>query len=211
MAATLLGLTQALDLAMDIDATAKLVALIAAVIGLPKIWREIAEFKRSKLKEQLSLSKELLSSLDEASHPLVTECAYHALTGDDSLSAQEIRSLVSLDRPLKALRRYKDSQDFLRHDPSSKSEPFKYKEKYDSESHRNRLEMKYSLTYFFSALAAFIPLIFFTDIFQRSTISLTVAIAAWVLLLMRVGKYNLQRYIGLLAARELLNQQERKV
>ena len=196
---------------MDIEVAAKIVALLAAILGIPKIWREISDHRRLRLKDRLETSKELVASLGKDSHPLVTECAYQALTGDDSLNSTEIRGCLALQQPYTALRRYKQGRRFLTFDPLKAKTPFDFKDKYQDKRYRSKTSLRYAITYFFASFAAAAPLLFAENIFGRITNIVLIGLAAWLLFVGRTAKYSLDQYMHLLAAEDLVKQQQRKV
>lgn len=188
---------------MEIDIAAKIVALLIGVLGVPKLWQEISERRHARLKDQLGISKELVDSTKETTHPLIIQSAYSALTGAKPLHPTDIQRLMRLDQPLRAFRLFQEGQDFLR-PRFGKTLPYSYKPEYKHSRKRNWLLVRFSVLYFVFAILAAAPLLFATQIFSTVSWYILLGLVAWAALCGSLAKIALDRFGGLIAAQKLV-------
>ena len=188
---------------MDIDLVAKLVALLVGVLGLPKLWHEIAERRRTRLRDQLSNSKELANSLLSETNALVVQSAYTALTGRKPLHPRDIQRLMLLEQPLRAFSAFHTGQAFLQRS-SGRLMPFCFKDGYRLRKRRKQLLIRFSALYIVFALLAAGPLLFAGQIFSAISGFTVLGLFAWAIFFGWLAKIALDRFEGLIAAGRLL-------
>lgn len=188
---------------MEIELVAKLVALLVGVLALPKLWQEISERRRGRLKDQLTTAKELATLVDPLANGVVVQSAYAALTGKRPLHPRDIQSLMRLEEPLKAFAVFHMGREFLCRS-NKRVLPFRFKDRYRSPKHRKRLLVRFSFFYFGFAILATAPLIFAAQIVGRVTGYTLLGLVAWAVFFGWLAKIALKRFEGLLAAQRLL-------
>lgn len=149
----------------NIDIVLKFIALIVAVVGIPRVVNELTNSKRSRLREEFKFIKEFITELESA-HPFVIEKGYLAISGDDTLTAQEIAYLFSLKSPGKALRKYARARKYLdfNESPDGAGAKIGFRKKY-TDNKRKWLKKLYIGCYGVFASCAFAPLLFAKDLF----------------------------------------------
>jgi hypothetical protein len=188
---------------MDIDLIAKLVALFVGILGLPKLWHEISERRRTRLRDQLSNSKELANSVTSQTNALVVQSAYAALTGRKPLHPYDIQRLMLLEQPLRAFSAFHTGQEFLQRS-NGRLVPFCFKQAYRSRKRRERLLVRFSALYFAFAVLAAGPLLFAGQIFSVISGFTLLGLLAWGVFFGWLAKIALDRFEGLIAAGRLL-------
>jgi hypothetical protein len=155
---------------MDLELVSKLVTVAASVFALYKIIIETANSKKPHLREEFKFVKEFMAELTPETHPYIVEKGYHAITGDTTLGAQEIRYLLSLVSPGLALRRYSSARELLDFvvTPPEGTKPITFKKKYASQCKRKWLKRWYVGLYAVLASFAFLPIIFVKYILNTS-------------------------------------------
>ncbi len=144
---------------MDLELVAKIVAALGAIGGLGKILYEVLIGKRGRMREEYKFAKEFLDAVERTPnmHPYIREKGYQAISGDHTLSADEVEYLLTLVKPDRALRDYVLGRPYLEHFPHAGNLQIAYKKRYRSNwSRRWRLYL-YVTLYFCFALAAFAP------------------------------------------------------
>ncbi len=162
----------------SIDTIIKGIALVAAVIGLPRIIEELTTMKRSRLREEFKFIKEFISELASA-HPFVVEKGYLAISGSDTLTADEIHYLFSLKSPGQALKKYAKARKYLEFKESTANSAVKiaFRQEYP-ERMRQWLKWLNLGGYAFFAILAFTPLFFAKEVFGNNwQMALTISAA----------------------------------
>ncbi len=188
---------------MELELAAKILALLVGVLGLPKLWSEIADRRRSLLKDQLATAKDLANSVDSGANGLVMQSAYAALTGKRPLHPRDIQRLMRLEEPLRAFTAFHLGQNFLLR-TTGRRMPFRFKDRYRSPKRRKALLVCFSSLYFTSAISAFAPLLFANQIFGSIGIYTMLGLLSWAVAIGWVAKTALGRFEGLMAAQRLL-------
>jgi hypothetical protein len=188
----------------NIDIVFKVITLIIAVFGLPRIIEELTNTKRSRLREEFKFIKEFITELESA-HPFVIEKGYLAISGDDSLTAKEIIYLFSLKSPGQALRKYARARKYLKfQEPTDSTEAkIEFREEYPGNK-RKWLKKINIGAYGIFASFAFAPLLFAKDIFG-SNWQLAIALSGLFLVGFGALAYSfLADYARILRGEELI-------
>lgn len=194
----------------NIDTILKLIALIAAVIGLPRIVEELTNLKRSRHREEFEFIKEFITELKstDPAHPFVIEKGYLAISGDDTLTASEIAYLFSLKSPGQALRKYAKARKYLefKESPAGAGAKIEFRKQY-TDGKRKWLKKLYVGCYGVFACFAFAPLLFAKDVFG-SNWQVALAIVALFLVVFGTLAYSfLTDYARILRGEELVGLQ----
>lgn len=186
----------------NIDTILKLIGLIAAVIGLPRILEELTNLKRSRHREEFKFIKEFITELGTA-HPFVIEKGYLAISGDDTLTAKEIAYLFSLKSPGQALRKYTKARKYLEFQESTAGATIEFRQQY-TDGKRTWLKKLYVGCYGVFASFAFAPILFAKDVFG-SDWQVALAIVALFLVVFGTLAYSfLTDYARILRGEELV-------
>lgn len=191
----------------NIDIVLKLIGLIVAVVGLPRVVEELTNLKRSRLREEFKFIKEFISELESA-HPFVIEKGYLAISGDDTLTAKEITYLFSLKSPGKALRKYAKARKYLdfKESPAGAGAKIEFRNEY-TDNKRKWLKRLYIGCYGVFASLAFAPIVFAKDVFG-SNWQVALAFVGLFLVVFGALAYSfLADYARFLRGEELLGMQ----
>jgi len=146
----------------QVELFAKLIAVIGSVIALYKAFHEIVLSRKPRLREEFQFVKTFVSDLNHETHPLLVEKGFLAISGDPTLSAAEIRYLLSLESPSTALRRYLHGRQhlvFSAH-PSDTQKPIDFKPELQDKKARQFRKAMYAISYAITASLAFAPILF---------------------------------------------------
>lgn len=191
----------------NIDTIFKLITLIAAVVGLPRIVEELTNLKRSRLREEFKFIKEYMAELTSA-HPFVIEKGYLAISGDDSLTAKEIGYLFSLKSPGQALKKYARARKYLEFEESPAGTGAKIEFKKEYTEHKRQWLKKLNVGgYVVFASLAFAPILFAKEAFGNNW-QIALIFAAMFLLFFGMLAYSfLSDYARILRGEELISMQ----
>lgn len=92
---------------------AKLGAFIGGPYAVYKAYLHIQTIHRSRKIDDLKIIQELVGHIGTNAHPLLIEKTYTVLTGDTTLSAGQIKHLLSLPNPGKAIADFNACRDVL--------------------------------------------------------------------------------------------------
>ena len=185
---------------MDYEPIAKLLTIGGSVFALYKGVVAFAGFKKSRLRE------EFISELTPDTNPFIVEKAYLAISGDDSLTAQEIRYLLSLPSPSLALKKYSVARKYLafNKNPPEGGRNVDFLCKYKNELARARLKNLNLALYVFFAIVAFLPAYFAKAIFGSDWVSALIVIAMALFSFGWLAIAALAEYGRILRAEELV-------
>lgn len=188
----------------NIDIALKFIALIAAVLGIPRIVDELTNTKRSRLREEFKFIKDFITELGSA-HPFVIEKGYLAISGDDTLTADEIAYLFSLKSPGQALRKYTRARKYLQIKASQDSAGVRieFREEY-TDNKRKWLKILYACSYGVFACFAFSPLLFAKDLFGSNWQATLMFVALFLVVFGMLAYSFLADYARILRGEELL-------
>jgi hypothetical protein len=150
-----------------------------------------------------------MSELAPETHPYIVEKGYHAITGDSTLGAQEIRYLLSLASPGLALRRYSNARELLDFvvTPPEGAKPIAFKKQYASQCKRQCLKRWYVGIYAVLASFAFLPIIFVQYILNMSGATGLVMVAMALVAFGPLAVSSLFSYGRIKQAEEVICQQ----
>ncbi len=98
------------------DETLKIIAGIASIFALYKVFADVIVIRSSKRREEYSFSKQFMLDLkDDSIHKYVLEKGFLALTGN-IYSLVEIRYLLSYEQPSIAIEKRADAEGFIEYD-----------------------------------------------------------------------------------------------
>lgn len=188
----------------NIDIVFKLIGLIAAVVGLPRIIEELTNLKRSRHREEFKFIKEFVTELGSA-HPFVIEKGYLAISGDATLTAKEITYLFSLRSPGHALRKYTKARKYLefKESPASAGAKIEFRKQY-TEGKRKWLKKLYVGCYVVFASLAFAPLLFAKDVFGSNWQAALAIVALFLVVFGALAYSFLTDYARILRGEELV-------
>ena len=150
-----------------VELLSKSVALIAVVLGFPKILEQYKKLIHASLQKEFVFIKEFIADLPNA-HPYVIEKGFQAIRGNGQLMAKEITHLLSLASPGNALRCYSDGYRYLElktlTPPGGLSIAFKAKY---TVRIRKIYKVMNGVAYFFFAMVAGLPIVFAQNIFNQ--------------------------------------------
>ena len=108
----------------------KIITLIMAIIGLPKIIFEMTLGRKARLREDYNFAKDFLSAKNEEIHPFALEKGYQAIAGNTLLKPREAAYILSLEDPVKSLNRYTLGYKYFAELPDNKNTKLNFKDKY---------------------------------------------------------------------------------
>lgn len=151
----------------QIELVVKLIAVLASVVAVYKAFQEIVLSRKPRLREEFAFVKSFVSELKDDTHPFLVEKGFLAISGDPTLSAAEIRYLLSLDSPSTALRRYLYAREHLVFSPRNEEgkKRIDFKPAFASEKSRNLRKALYLASYAVTAFLALAPLLFARSLF----------------------------------------------
>jgi len=151
---------------MDIELVTKLLTVAGSVFALYKVITEFVISKKSRLREEFKFIKEFIADLKPDTHPFVIEKGYLAITGDSTLSAQEITYFLSLASPGQALKKYSVARKYVEFKEATETEAAKvvFRNGY-TDNKRKWLKRLNLSTYILFATLAFVPIPFAKEIF----------------------------------------------
>jgi hypothetical protein len=143
---------------MDLDITIKSGTFLLGVVGSAKVLYEISIGRQSRMREEYKFAKAFIVELNSNPdmHPYVLEKGCQALAGDRQLVAEEIKYLLSLQRPSLALRDYVLGRKYLEHLPNVGNLQIAFKKKYQgiwSRLWRKSLYISFYALFVFFAVA----------------------------------------------------------
>jgi hypothetical protein len=144
---------------MDYELFVKIGTLCLGLIGAAKIFQELSNGRRSRMREEYKFAREFLGDVvsNRDMHPFLKEKGFQAIAGDNRMSADEIEYLLSLTGPERALRDYVKGMAYLEHLPQSGNLQIKFKKKFESKWSRQWRLWLYVVFYGVFALMAFSP------------------------------------------------------
>lgn len=133
------------------------IAALAAIFMVYKIIAEVFLARSMKHRDEYQFTKDFLSDLENnESHRYVLEKGFRALTGD-IYTVEEIRYLISLDEPSRAIRLRSSTTKTLQFNPSDVN--YEWKSLYASDCFRWFAKKLYLVLYGVSAFIALSPFI----------------------------------------------------
>lgn len=153
-----------------IELAVKVVAIVASVAAVYRAFQEIVLSRKPRLREEFAFAKLFIAELRDETHPFLVEKGFLAISGDPTLSAAEVRYILSLSSPSTALRRYLHARVHLDFSltPQDGKKPIDFKPAVQSEKVRRRRKALYLTSYAVSASLAFAPLLFARALFGSS-------------------------------------------
>lgn len=145
---------------MDYEFVLKLFVAAASIAGAAKIFYEIISGRRSKLREEYKFSKEFLNDIkNNEIHQYSIEKGYHALAGTDSIKAQEVEYILTLENADRCLKDYVLSKKYLDQLVTNGNLQIAFSKKYVKSWPRIWRKFLYGSLYFAFAMAAVSPLL----------------------------------------------------
>lgn len=146
---------------MDIDVLLKSITVLVGVFGVGKVLYEFVIGRKGRMRDEYRFAHEFLSAVEANPdmHPYLKEKGYQAIAGDSTLSADEVKYLLSVVKPDRALKDYVLGRQYLEHLPHAGNLQVAYKHRYRNEwSRRWRLYL-YAACYVLFGFAAFSPFV----------------------------------------------------
>ena len=146
---------------MEIDVIAKAITVLVGVFGVGKVLYEYVIGRKGRMREEFRFANDFLAAVDAnpEMHPYLQEKGYQAIAGDNTLSADEVKYLLSVVNPDRALKDYVLGRPYLEHISHGGDLQLHYKARYKSKWSRNWRIGLYSASYFTFALLAFSPMV----------------------------------------------------
>jgi hypothetical protein len=137
-----------------IEFAVKAITAIGAPFATYKVFMEVLAARRSRRIDDLKVTKELVEQVNGNSHALLVEKAYAALTGDQSLSAEQVKHLLSLPSPGRAIAEFTAGRDFLEvfEATAISTTRIRFREKYASSQSRKFYEYWHGFWYLAQAM-----------------------------------------------------------
>jgi hypothetical protein len=150
----------------NMELIGKLIGVVGAIIALYITVVKHFLSNKPRLREEFEFAEKLVATLKIETHPLIFEKGYEAMTGDNNLSAKEIKHLFTLESPALALRKYSSLKEYLEimEEKDTGIVKIAFKKKY-SETTRLWLEKAYFALYVIFAILAFSPIVFGGEMF----------------------------------------------
>ncbi len=159
---------------VDAELLLKIGSIVIAILGIWKLFLEVGNWNKSKLREEYSFAKDFFAELKAQPdmHSFVKEKGYQALSSSDYFTLEEATYLLSFDHPAQMLRRYVAAKDYLHFDINNSLEPIQF-----TGWHRHKVWRKITLwgyvafyvIFSFLAAAPLILLQYFSSLGQAVT------------------------------------------
>ncbi|MUL04415.1 hypothetical protein GNP89_19875 [Aliivibrio fischeri] len=145
---------------MDISIAFKAITALVALLGLRKLYFDVLIGKSSRLRDDYRFSKEFFNDISEGNlHPYSIEKGYQALANTTEVSTNEIKYILTLDRPIECLNDYVLAHSYLEEVSAHEGNRISFKKKYADKSVRSRRKALYISLYAIFVYLAFAPLI----------------------------------------------------
>lgn len=153
-----------------IEFAVKAITAIGAPFATYKVFMEVMAARRSRRSDDLKVTKELVELAEKKAHALLVEKAYAALTGDQSLSSEQIQHLLSLPTPGRAISEFTAGRDFLEICEATSASPTKvgFRQKYASHQSRKFYKYWHGFWYFAQSSGCLAILSTSTSIFGKN-------------------------------------------
>lgn len=148
---------------MDVTTVTKIIVAFATMLGVWKILYEIKNVRKSHLREEYEFSKKFLSEVSETSkkefHPYPLEKGYQAIAGTDTVKADEVEYILSLEDPVQCLKDYVLSKQLMEKIKTVGDLQLNFKSKYTKKWVRDWLKGMYFIFYLICSFFALAPFI----------------------------------------------------
>ncbi|BFM05680.1 hypothetical protein [Halioxenophilus aromaticivorans] len=145
---------------MEIETVLKVIVSGVALFGIWKFFYQIKSWKKSYFRDEYKFSKEFLGDIDNKEinlHPYSVEKGYQAIAGTDTVKAQEVEYILSLEDPLQCLDDYILSRQLMEKIDTKGDLKVRFKKRYSFKLYRTWLKAMYTFFYIFFAFLAISP------------------------------------------------------
>ncbi|MBF9000649.1 hypothetical protein [Vibrio nitrifigilis] len=193
---------------ISLESTGKLIALIASLFATFKAFNELTSRKTDKLRSDFDFAEKIIADNKwKNMHDFLLERGYWALSGTQ-LKATEIRFLLTSKNPLSKFQDYKKATRYVEcyevDEEGVKKTKIRFKI-YFNEKKRKNVKWVNLIGYVFYASLAFLPIIFVSNITDKSLSSLLV-VFIWLSSFGFMAFLCLQEYSHLNAANRLMGE-----
>ncbi|AMV48523.1 hypothetical protein [Paraburkholderia caribensis] len=160
---------------MDIDLIVKPVTVLFGAYGAAKVYYELSLGKVTRMREQYRFAKEYFADIKsgEANHPFLREKGLQAIIGDERLHANDIKYLLRLKEPAKAIEYFALGKRYLQLRRSGEDEAIEFRRPYRGEWSRRWRKQTFLGLYGISAFVGYGPIAFSKYLFSSQQSLLT--------------------------------------
>lgn len=153
-----------------IEFAVKAITAVGAPFATYKVFMEVLAARRSRRVDDFRVTKDLVELINGNAHALLIEKAYGALTGDQSLSAEQVKHLLSLPSPGRAIAEFTASREFLEISEATATSTtcVSFRKKYASSQSRKFYEYWHGFWYFAQSIGCLAILSTPTSVFGKN-------------------------------------------
>ncbi|MBU4526567.1 MAG: hypothetical protein KUA37_01950 [Desulfomicrobium sp.] len=147
---------------MELEIIFKIITTILGILGVGKIFYEITNSSKARLRDEYRFSKDFLNDIaqDKKLHPFSIEKGYQAIAGTSEISKKEVSYLLSLENPCRCVSDYVFARDYLEHIETDEKSQIIFANNYKNKFYRIFLISFNIAKYFICAFLALSPFLF---------------------------------------------------